>query len=59
MSSFRAHKIERLRALHETATTTQNYAEWLEAVRAILKHLPALWGDIEADELPPKKEFAR
>jgi hypothetical protein len=47
MTSNRAPKIVRLRALHQTATTTQSYAEWLESVRAILKHLPALLDEVE------------
>jgi hypothetical protein len=47
MTPYRAPRIERLRALHLMATETRNYEEWLEAVRAILKHLPLLWDEGE------------
>jgi hypothetical protein len=42
-----ALKIERLKLLHRTAATTQNYAQWLDAVRGILAKLPELLDDIE------------
>jgi hypothetical protein len=59
MTSYRITKIERLRAFHETATTTASYETWLEAVRAILQQLPAVLDDIEANELRAKEGTSR
>jgi hypothetical protein len=59
MITHRITKIERLRAFHQTATTTVSYETWLEAVRAILQQLPAVLDDIEANELQAKEGTGR
>jgi hypothetical protein len=60
MTPYRAPRIECLRALHLMATETRNYEEWLEAVRAILKHLPVLWDEGEESarraNIPPRSD---